>query len=96
MKPGKNDRRYKIKIAGLELQVLQKLTGLMCEAFGLDNKIDAYKGTRDIAFYSWDLDCLETVLDIALQNPAEEEITDPLELEALKSLNIRVRDLIAS
>ncbi len=57
MKPGKRDIRYKIRIEGVELAVLHKLTGQMCEAFGLDRKIDAYKGTRAITLYSWDLDC---------------------------------------
>lgn len=43
----------------------------MCEAFGLDTKIEAYKGVRPISFYSWDLDCILAVLDIVLNDKKE-------------------------
>ena len=43
----------------------------MCEAFGLDRKIENYKGTRPISFYSWDLDCILDVLDIVLNDEKE-------------------------
>ena len=43
----------------------------MCEAFGLDSKIENYKGTRPISFYSWDLDCILAVLDMALNDEKE-------------------------
>ena len=43
----------------------------MCEAFGLDSKVDNYKGTRPIVLYSWDLDCLLAVLDVALDDEKE-------------------------
>ena len=43
----------------------------MCEAFGLDRKIDNYKGVRPIQFYSWDLDCLLDVLDMTLNDVKE-------------------------
>lgn len=52
MKPGKNDIPYKVLITGLELVVLHKLTWCMFEAFGLDRKIAAYKGTRPITLYA--------------------------------------------
>ena len=52
MKPGKKDIPYKVLITGLELVVLHKLTWCMCEAFGLDRKIAAYKGTRPITLYA--------------------------------------------
>jgi len=38
----------------------------MAEAFGLDRKIAAYKGTRPITLYRWDLECLMDVIDMAL------------------------------
>ncbi|OQX76914.1 MAG: hypothetical protein B6D64_09035, partial [Bacteroidetes bacterium 4484_276] len=50
---------------------LQKHTWQMCEAFGLDSKIDNYKGTRPISLYSWDLDCIIDVLDMALDDEDE-------------------------
>ena len=43
----------------------------MVEAFGLDAKIDAYKGIRPISFYRWDLDCMLDVLSMALDNEKE-------------------------
>ncbi len=66
MKPGKNDIPIKRKISGVQLEELQKHTWWMCEAYGLDRKIDAYKGTRPITFYRWDLDCILDVLAMAL------------------------------
>ena len=44
MKPGKNDIPVKVKITGLQLEELQKHTWHMIEAFGLDTKIENYKG----------------------------------------------------
>lgn len=71
MKPGKNDVPIKLKISGRQLEELQKHTWQMCEAFGLDSKIEDYKGTRPISFYSWDLDCILDVLDMALDDEKE-------------------------
>jgi hypothetical protein len=71
MKPGKNDIPIKRKISGRQLKELQKHTWYMCEAFGLDRKIEKYKGTRPISFYSWDLDCILDVLDTVLNDEKE-------------------------
>jgi hypothetical protein len=71
MKPGKNDVPIKLKISGRQLEELQKHTWQMCEAFGLDSKIENYKGTRPIFFYSWDLDCILDVLYMALDDEKE-------------------------
>ncbi|VEN75051.1 conserved hypothetical protein [Candidatus Desulfarcum epimagneticum] len=71
MKPGKNDIPVKIKISGRRLEELQKHTWHMCEAFGLDRKVENYKGVRPISFYSWDLDCILDVLDIVLNDDKE-------------------------
>ncbi len=71
MKPGKNDIPIRVKISGRKLDELQKHTWHMCEAFGLDRKIENYKGTRPISFYSWDLDCLIDVLDLVLGDKSE-------------------------
>ena len=70
MKPSKNDTRYKIRIDGAELAELQRLSFMMCEAFGLDRKIESYQGTRAITLYAWDLDCLEEVIALALKDNA--------------------------
>jgi hypothetical protein len=71
MKPGKHDIPIKCRISGTQLEELQKHTGQMCEAFGLDRKIDKYKGTRPISFYRWDLDCILDVLDMVLGDKEE-------------------------
>ena len=71
MKPGKKDIAIQCKISGRQLEELQKHTWQMCEAFGLDTKIDNYKGVKPISFYSWDLDCLLDVLDMTLNDAKE-------------------------
>lgn len=71
MKPGSRDIQVKMLIAGEELEELQKHTGSMCEAFGLDCRIEKYKGSRAIGFYSWDMDCLIDVLSMALDDTKE-------------------------
>ncbi len=71
MKPGKNDVPIKLKISGRQLKELQKHTWHMCEAFGLDTKIEKYKGTRPISLYSWDLDCILDVLSMVLDDENE-------------------------
>ena len=76
----------------MELEVLHKLTPQMCEAFGLDRKIESYKWTRPITLYAWDLDCLGDVLQATLFNPAAEGITNEKELEALRTLESRLKE----
>lgn len=71
MKPGKNDIPIKIKISGVQLDELQKHSWHMIEAFGLDTRVDNYKGIRPISFYSWDLDCILDVLDMVLNDEKE-------------------------
>jgi hypothetical protein len=71
MKPGKNDIPVRCKISGRQLEELQRHTGAMCEAFGLDRKVCDYKGVRPISFYSWDMDCLLDVISDALDDVAE-------------------------
>ena len=88
MKPGKGDIPVKIRISGRPLQELQRHAWQMCEAFGLDRKIEKYKGTRPISLYSWDLDCIFAVLDVALNDkktypdPQDEGFVNLLALEA--------------
>ena len=68
MKPGKSDPRIRVKISGLQLTELQEHTGAMCEAFGLDRKIERYKGTRPITLYHWNLECLLDILNWVLND----------------------------
>jgi len=71
MKPRKNDIPVKIKISGMQLEELKKHSCHMIEAFGLDTKVENYKGVRPISFYSWDLDCILGVLDMVLSDEKE-------------------------
>jgi hypothetical protein len=91
MRPGRNDKRYYILIDGQELVELKKYTWAMAEAYGLDTRIEAYKGTRPIGLWSWDLDCLEAVLDDVLQDyPA----TDSPEYRAMQSVIVKIHALL--
>jgi len=60
----------------------------MCEAFGLDRKIEKYKGTRPISFYSWDLDCILDVLDMVMND--EKEYPDKNDEGYLRLLDLYV------
>ncbi|MBT3368761.1 MAG: hypothetical protein HN416_16560 [Nitrospina sp.] len=71
IKPGSRDIKVKMLIDGEELEELQKHTWSMVEAFGLDSRIEKYKGKRPIGFYRWDMDCLIDVLSMALDDPKE-------------------------
>lgn len=54
MKPGSKDIKTNVLILGQELTELKRHTWLMDEAFGLDSRIEEYKGTRPIGLYSWE------------------------------------------
>lgn len=71
MKPGPHDLPIRRKISGRQLVELQKHSGHMIEAYGLDAKIDTYKGVRPISLYSWDLDCILDVLSMVLDDERE-------------------------
>jgi hypothetical protein len=62
MKPERRDIPHKVLITGDELRELERHTGSMAEAFGLDRKIEAYQGTRPLTLYRWDLECLMDVI----------------------------------
>lgn len=93
MKPGSKDKKYQILITGQELVELKKFTGDMMEAFGLDQRIENYKGTRSIGFYRWDLDCLVDVTELALEDTDEYPERSGPGYEAMKELHRRVTAL---
>jgi hypothetical protein len=68
---GPRDKKVSLLIAGEELRELKRLTWLMSESFGLDRRIEAYRGTRPIGLYSWDFECLLDVIDNALKDDKE-------------------------
>jgi hypothetical protein len=90
MKPGSRDHRHRLLISGDELRELKRHTGAMAEAFGLDRKIENYKGTRPLTLYRWDLDCLMDVIDFALRGERNYPDRSALSYLALKRLGERL------
>lgn len=95
MKPGSKDRPYKILITGQELIELKKVGETIFEAFGLERRIEKYKGKRPIGFYRWDMDGLEDGIADALKDPKEYPEKAGLEYEALANLYERIKKLRA-
>jgi hypothetical protein len=93
MKPSKSDPRIRVKISGLHLTELQEHAGAMCEAFGLDRKIERYKGTRPITLYHWDLECLLDVLNWVLNDRKQYPDQEAPEYIALHELHVHLKDL---
>ncbi|MBI3327415.1 MAG: hypothetical protein HYZ81_12035 [Nitrospinae bacterium] len=91
MKPGKHDRQYHILITGAELQELQRHTARMAESYGLDVRIERYKGKRTLGLYRWDLECLLDVMETALADREDYPSPDSPGYEALKALKARLR-----
>jgi len=91
MKPGSRDIKVGILITGEELEELQKHTWSMEEAYGLERRIDQYKGKRPIGFYRWDMDCLIDVLSMALDDSKEYPDQNSSGYLALKNLHERLK-----
>jgi len=91
MKPGSRDFKVKILITGEELNELQKHTWAMAEAFGLDCRIERYKGKKPISFYRWDMECLIDVLSAALDDKEEYPDRNSQGYFALKRLSERLK-----
>jgi hypothetical protein len=65
----------------------------MGEAFGLDRKIERYKGTRPITLYHWDLECLLDSLTWVLIDRKQYPDQATPEYIALHELRVRFKDL---
>jgi hypothetical protein len=91
VKPGSKDRKASILITGLELEELQRFVWMMAESFGLDRRIDNYKGTRPIGLWCWDIECLVEVIDSVLDDPEYYPTQDTIEYLALKTLRERLQ-----
>ena len=91
MKPCPRDIRHKILITGDELRELKRHALTITEAFGLDRKIEAYKGTRPITLFRWDLECLMDVIESELADEKEYPDRSSSEFLALKNLGERLR-----
>ena len=92
MKPCPGDIRHKVLITGDELRELQRHAYSLVEAFGLDRKIVAYRGTRPITLYRWDLECLMDTIESELDDPREYPDRAAPEYLALNRLGERLRE----
>ncbi|HKL31728.1 MAG TPA: hypothetical protein VJ919_04295 [Tangfeifania sp.] len=81
MKPGKNDIKAYIKFEIDELELLQENAWQMAESFGLDRRIANMTGKRKVSFYSWDLDCLESVVSDLQNSSKNKEIADRIAIK---------------
>ncbi len=86
MKPGKGDKKVRIRFTPEEFDFLQDNAWMMSESFGLDTRIYNLTGQRAIGFYRWDLECLHDVSFVAkkvapeAQIPMIDALLDKLEL----------------
>jgi len=92
MKPGSRDIKLPVLISGEELSELQRHSWHMAEAFGLDRRIENYKGKRPIGLYSWDFDCLMAVIEYVIDDPKEYPEKNDSGYIALRNLYDRLKD----
>ncbi|MBN1460268.1 MAG: hypothetical protein JXA57_12090 [Armatimonadetes bacterium] len=83
----------RVKIEGDELRVLRILTFAMADSFGLDARIEAYRGMRPIQLHRWDLDCLVDVLANEIKGVRGEPGHRASEMKALRTLHERLTRL---
>src|SRR5882724_894917 len=96
MKSGRGDIRHKLLIAGDQLRELKRHIPAMAEAFGLDRKIERYKGTRPLTLFRWDLECLMDVIEYKLADERKYPDRAAPEYLALKTLGERLRGVYDS
>ncbi|MDI6782381.1 MAG: hypothetical protein QME49_09820 [bacterium] len=96
LKPCNRDIKVNILIAGKEFEELQKHTWSMAESFGLDGRIDDYKGKKPIGLYRWDIECLLDVLSMALDDPKEYPFEGSREYEITQGLYQRLKQIYDS
>ena len=93
IEPGSRDKNVSVLISGQELLELQRFTWMMSEAFGLDRRIENYQGKRPIGLYSWDFECLLSVLDSAVKRKEEYPDDNAPGLKDITNLFIRLSDV---
>ena len=86
MKPGKRDIKTNIRIQGEELVALQNISFLLSECFGLDSRIDKYKGTRPLGLYQWDFECLIAGIEFAINDEETKKSIPVNDVDALTNL----------
>ena len=93
IKPGKYDFPCSVLITGLELQELHKHTYLMCESYGLDKRLEQYKGKRPIRLYRWDFECILDTLECVLLDVDDYPDHDAPGYVALKRLKEGLQEI---
>jgi hypothetical protein len=93
MKPGKKDIKINIRIQGEQLIALQKISFLFTECFGLDSRIDKYKGTKSIGLYQWDFECLIGGIEYAISDQKTKNSMRSSEINALTNLSNTINEI---
>jgi hypothetical protein len=75
MRAGPNDKKILVLFSEDELDELQNISWAMSECFGLDRRIENYKGKRPIGLYRWDLEGILGAVEYVLK--ARQESSDP-------------------
>ncbi len=91
MKAGSRDTKVHMLITGDELAELQRHAWQMVEAFGLDSKIERYRGKRPIGLWRWDMDCLIDVVSMALDDTTEYPSRESSAWVSLRNLHTRLK-----
>jgi hypothetical protein len=92
IKPGSRDQKLSLLISEAEITELRRFTWLMADSFGLDSRIENYRGKRPIGLYSWDVECLLAIIDHALKDGTEYPDTTTSEYNDLAQLSRRLSD----
>ena len=92
MKTGSRDIKVHMLITGDKLTELQRHTWQMVEAFGLDSKIERYRGKRPIGLWRWDMDCLIDVVSMALDDTTAYPSRENGTWISLKNLHTRLKE----
>jgi hypothetical protein len=71
MRPCPNDKKILLAISEDELDELQNISWAMSECFGLDRRIENYRGKQPIGLYSWDFECILGAVEYALNRGQE-------------------------
>ncbi|WP_394794351.1 hypothetical protein [Armatimonas sp.] len=91
IKPGSKDKKVSILITGDELTALQNQD--MPESFGLEDRIQNYKGIRPIGLYRWDLEFLIETIEFALESKNPHTLAAEGDRDALLSLRPRLQEI---
>jgi len=93
MKPGKRDIKCNFLIQGEELDALHNITYLLSECFGLDSRINNYKGKRSIGLYQWDFECLLGGIEYAINDTRSTSTVTQKDQDALVPLFERMNEI---